>query len=194
MEYTDIPKDIKNFVRKSTYLSMTEEEQMLYLKCVKRLMRKLDELHEDSDDDTSQDDYREITFVGMRFRGDHRFSSKDVVKLEKDDNNPKDPNAVKVMMKVNKRWNHVAYVCREDAKWLRTINGFETLLLEHVSNFAQSTAYNIKLVTQLPSRSHSPNFPHLDKSDRKYTTNDDYDESSDEEFSAFEKMCMNDPF
>jgi hypothetical protein len=143
---------------------MTESEQKLYLKCVKRLIRKLEELREQSDDDTSQDDFmcREITFVGMRFHGNHRFSSKDVVKLEKDDNNPKDPNAIKVMVKVGKKWNHVAYVCREDAKWLHTMNGFETFVLEHVKNFAQSVAYNIKSASHspIPPRSGSPNFLH----------------------------------
>lgn len=156
MDYTDIPSDIRRFVRKSTYLGMTEEEQKLYLKCVKRLMRKLDELHEDSDDVYEYDisekftnisivpHFREITFVGMRYRGDHHFRKDDIVKLEKDDDNPHDHNAVKVMVKDGKNWKHAAFVTRSDAVYLRGIPDFEKKPMKFEKNYAASTTYYIQ--------------------------------------------------
>ena len=56
-----------------------------------------------------------ITAVGMRFRGSHSFSAQDKITLAKEDENPKDPNAVKIMVD----GRHVAYVAREDCRQAR---------------------------------------------------------------------------
>jgi len=161
MEYTKISGDIKKYVRKSTYIGMDKIERKLYIKMVKELKSKLDELEISEDTDTSDDEdksrrkrdnksynklsYRSITVVGMKFHGDHRFDSSDVIRLEKEDNNPKDSNAVKVMLNEGKKWKHKAYVCREDAMWLRTIDGFEKLPLELIGDSWATYKYTIDL-------------------------------------------------
>ncbi|KFH61752.1 hypothetical protein MVEG_12412 [Podila verticillata NRRL 6337] len=161
MDYTEISKEIKKYVRKSTYIAMNKEERKLYLKAVKRLAHKLDELDESSS--TSSDEVikpqrkeytkpvyrklnsRSINFVGMRFHGDHRFSCDDTIKLKKEDNNPKDSNAIKVMLMKDKKWKHVAYVAREDAMWLRTVDEFEKLSLKWEKDTRATATYSIDL-------------------------------------------------
>ena len=56
-----------------------------------------------------------ITAVGMRFRGSHGFSAQDNIVLVKEDDNPHDENAVRVMV----GGRHVAYVAREDCRTAR---------------------------------------------------------------------------
>jgi hypothetical protein len=161
MDYTKIPDGTKKYIRKSTYIAMNKEERKIYLKMVAKLVDKLDEI---SNESTSSDDeivietsrkytkplYRKlnsryIVFVGMRYRGDHRFSPDDTIKLERDDNNSNDPNAVKVMLMEGKKWRHVAYVARDDAEWLREVHNFEKLPLEWAKNTRASCTYNIDL-------------------------------------------------
>ena len=56
-----------------------------------------------------------ITAVGMRFRGNHGFTVQDNILLVKEDENPRDANAVKIMVD----GRHVAYVAREDCRMAR---------------------------------------------------------------------------
>ncbi|KAG0201750.1 hypothetical protein BGX28_005525 [Mortierella sp. GBA30] len=155
MDYANIPKETKKYIRKSTYIAMDEDERKLYIKSVKGLIHKLEELNESPSDDSDEEvvvakpyrklNSRYISFVGMRFREDRHFFPDDEVKLERDDNNVMDPNAVMVMVKKHKKWKHVAYVAREDAKWLRSITGFEKLPLEWEKDTRASCTYSIDL-------------------------------------------------
>lgn len=88
--------------------------------------------------------YKDVVFtvVGMRFYGHHVFRPDDNISLEKEDDNPKDRNAIKVI--VNDK--HVAYVAREDAVKLRKVEGFETAKIVFVRNLRAST--DLKLVIQ----------------------------------------------
>jgi hypothetical protein len=156
-------------------MEMNKKERQLYLKSVKRLLTELGKLYDDSSDTTSSSDSEieirkkisrskkipnsnllYITFVGMNHRGDHRFSPDDKVRLEEENDNPKDPNAVMVKVYLNgllsqadrakqKKWVHVAYVARKDAKWLRDANGFEKLPLSWIKNTQTTCTYSIDL-------------------------------------------------
>ena len=55
------------------------------------------------------------------------------------------PSAVKVMLLKKGKWKHVAYVNRENAIWLRTIDGFKELDLTFVSMEYRVGAYSIDL-------------------------------------------------
>jgi hypothetical protein len=88
---------------------------------------------------------RRIRFVGMRLYGEHEFSADDVVRLEKDDSGNVHPSAVKVMVLRRDKWRHVAYVNRENAVWLRTIEGFEELDLTFVCMEYRRGVYSIDL-------------------------------------------------
>jgi hypothetical protein len=88
---------------------------------------------------------RRIKFVGMRFYGEHEFTADDKVRLKKDDSGEVHPNAVKVMLLKRNKWRHVAYVNRENAIWLRTIEGFEELDLTFVRMEYRLGVYSIDL-------------------------------------------------
>ena len=60
-----------------------------------------------------------FTAVGMRFRGNHVFSSGDSIVLQEDDNNPHDVNAVKILVVGENSLTHVAYASRHDCLRLR---------------------------------------------------------------------------
>lgn len=164
MDYNDIGPGLQKYIRKSTYNGMTKDGKELYLKYAKKIIRKLEKPVDSEEEILIQkfadaslgkhvcnvrkanrsEQHREIAFVGMRYRGGHRFKSDDVVRLEKDDNNVHDPNAVKVLLKDGKEWKHVAYVAAVDAKWLRTID-FEKLALSHQHTYNASATYHIQL-------------------------------------------------
>ena len=88
---------------------------------------------------------RRIRFVGMRFYGGHEFTADDVVKLEKDDDGDIHPSAIKVMLLRKDEWEHVAYVNRENAIWLRTIDGFEKMGLTFIETTYRTGVYSIDL-------------------------------------------------
>lgn len=139
MEYRDLAIEHRRYIRKSVYQVMTPMERKIYLKHTKRLIDELNNLDESSSssESTTSDDnpaYRDIRFVGMHHRGNHCFSNTDNVALVKDNSNLFDPNAIKVMLKDGAKWKHVAYVNRDDAKWLRSVTNFHELPLRWVSN------------------------------------------------------------
>jgi hypothetical protein len=72
--------------------------------------------------------------VGMRFRGDHKFSKSDVISLEREDDNPTDKNAIKIFAD----GKHVAYVSKEYTHELRSIPNFEQGHVQLIANFPQS--------------------------------------------------------
>ncbi|KAG0065390.1 hypothetical protein BGZ90_001797 [Linnemannia elongata] len=141
-----------------------------------------------------------IKFVGMKSRGGHRFSAKDIVHLEKDDDNLCNPNAIKVLLcKSGGKWVHVANVCQYNTKFLRRIVGFDELPLRFVSNNGRTSSYLIDLEPLVKCHEVSV-IKHILKTSHKVTvedtdtSSDEYsDSSSDGEFTRLE-MCMNDPF
>jgi hypothetical protein len=81
-----------------------------------------------------------VTVVGMKFRGNHRFSTNDIIFLEKDENNPYDKNAIKVMVDED----HKGFLTKEDAIKVRKIENFESKVLEFVQHFKASAQLQIK--------------------------------------------------
>lgn len=140
------------------------------------LLNKFDNLTLDSTEVVE-----EVTFfvVGMKyvchFDNIHRFSENDNIRLEKENDNIHDANAIKVLVEDSaKKYRHVAYVAREDAKKLRKIVDFEKYKIKFVRGFAASaeltllkkeiglSSSNMKLLVQrkhpeakLPSRGSS---------------------------------------
>ena len=53
-----------------------------------------------------------FTAVGMKYNGNHRFSENDFITVQKEGDNPKDGNAVKILV----NYKHKAYVTRKDTK------------------------------------------------------------------------------
>jgi hypothetical protein len=147
MEYMNIASELREYIRKSAYNKLDDNGKELYIKYIKRLLNKLEEtLVVKKLDDMAigrEKTSRRISFVGMRYHGEHYFTADDDVRLEKEDDNPVDTNAVKVVLKGRKKWKHVAYVAKEDAKWLRTVDDFEGLSLEYISTFYASAVYKI---------------------------------------------------
>ncbi|KAG1000614.1 hypothetical protein G6F27_013653 [Rhizopus arrhizus] len=77
--------------------------------------------------------------VGMQYITKHTFSEHDNISLEKEDDNSKDSNAIKIM--VNNK--HVAYVSRDYTHVLRSIDGFERKKIRWVRNFRQSAKFEL---------------------------------------------------
>ena len=76
----------------------------------------------------------EFVAVGMRFYGNHKFSRSDIISLEREDENPSDKNAIKVLV----NGKHVAYVSKRHTQELRNISNFEQGHVEFIENFPQS--------------------------------------------------------
>ena len=79
----------------------------------------------------------------MRYFGDHIFSYRDNVRLEREDDNFLDPTAIKVLVKKKEEWIHVAYVTKNDAKYLRTIDDFEQKSIVFYGNIDNSSLFTI---------------------------------------------------
>lgn len=86
--------------------------------------------------DDMGDDAIRFFVVGMKFHGNHIFTNEDngKISLEKEDDNPYDNNAIKVL--VNKK--HVAYVAKEYAAELRKISDLEHKTVEYQKSFPNS--------------------------------------------------------
>ncbi|KAF9931466.1 hypothetical protein FBU30_010082 [Linnemannia zychae] len=87
---------------------------------------------------------KEIAFVGMKYRGGHEFSPSDRVRLERDPSNPVDMNAIKVMVYKKGKWDHVAYVGRDDANALKDQLGIEHMKLTYLRAYAASVKYRLQ--------------------------------------------------
>lgn len=150
MKYTKISVDLREFVKKATYEDMSEKGQELYIKYAKKLSRKIKKLENDESDISEelaktelQDHYREIVFMGMSFHGNHRFSADDTVKLLRDNSDPFNPGAVKVMLKNRKGWKKVAFLADVDAAFVRNIPNFERSPLKFESSSSILATYLI---------------------------------------------------
>jgi hypothetical protein len=87
------------------------------------------------------DDKVEIKFyaVGMRFNGDHVFTMDDDIRLEKEDDNPHDSNAIKVMV----NGVHKAYVSKLDNKTIRCVTDFEHKKVKLIANYSTCSSMNL---------------------------------------------------
>jgi cobalamin biosynthesis Mg chelatase CobN len=105
-------------------------------------------LYENGNDDVKQalienvtDLYLNFMVVGMRFHGDHVFTSYDAIRLEREDDNSYDANAVRVMVNTAQ----VGYVAREDAIKIRSIENFEHKKVKWVRNYSASASLDLML-------------------------------------------------
>lgn len=159
MDYSDVPKKVRKYIKKSTYVEMSPDERSMYLMSATSLMHELDksvdEIKESLQELNIKEygevkrklNFRKIKFVGMRFFGDHIFKPSDEIIL---DMNPSanytlKRDSIKVMLRKSKKYKHVAYVERGDATWLRTIPDFVGLPLEFVSAIPGKAFYSIDL-------------------------------------------------
>jgi len=68
-----------------------------------------------------------ISFGKKISHRNHRFSISDEIHFEKEKPIPLYPNAIKVIVKINDIWTHVAYVCETDAVTLNCTNNWEDI-------------------------------------------------------------------
>jgi hypothetical protein len=106
-----------------------------------------------SDDDVDDSNIvvnEEVEFfaVGMRFRGNHIFRFEDKIRLEKEDDNPYDSNAIKILVHNSEaKWIHVAYVAREDAvKLRRKVKDFVNCKIVFKTRYAASARLALIIV------------------------------------------------
>jgi hypothetical protein len=164
MQYDDLEREIKRYIRKSTYLAMSVDERHIYAKGVRRIMRKLSEA-------TDRENYVELAdkeqpqpslgfmAVGMRFRGNHKFSVDDNISLELDDNNRVDKNAIKILVD----GRHVAFVAAEDALKLRDVDD----LLEREIHLVQTYAQSVKMQLGNVNKSRQKKGTHRERNNRR---------------------------
>jgi hypothetical protein len=159
MEYSNIPKSVRKYIKKSTYVGMTPDGQLMYLMSASDMMyesrKSADEIKEslrelnitESHEYRRKLNFRNVKFVGMRFFGDHVFKPSDEIKLVLDNGAyyGLKCGSIKVMLRKSKKFKQVAYVERGDATWLRTVKGFEELPLEFMYVEFGKASYTIDL-------------------------------------------------
>lgn len=146
MDYQDIPEHIAQYVKKTTYNALNDGEKRVYLKAVKHVLKKIEptnDIVERLSTSSITPLELEIFFVGMKYHGNHKFDPHDEVKLEKEDDNINDSNAVKVLVKKDGEWKHVAYVAREYALELRKHRKFTKKPLTYVAKYISSYKYRV---------------------------------------------------
>src|SRR5689334_7223015 len=129
MDYDEIPDEYRKYVRESSYTKLDDDERKAYLKGVKyaakKFAKEMDELINTSEMRMCIEVmkivplFTEVSFVGIKGCRRHVFDYDDEVKLERDDDDPEDPNAIRVFVKKNNVWKHVVYVVKDDAMELR---------------------------------------------------------------------------
>lgn len=138
MDYDKLPEEWKKYVKKSRYEKLGHYGRKGYLKGIKHVVRNFCKEEVSCVSIPSSDD---IFFVGMKYSGNHQFSTSDEL-LSKDEKNP-DPNSVMVLVKKDNNWVHVAYVTKEDAGKLRGFPEFDTKELMMVKEYPDSMKYKI---------------------------------------------------
>jgi hypothetical protein len=123
MEYDEIPQNIRAHISRALYdrsLPATREA----------LIENANELYSIN-----------IKFyaVGMRYYGDHVFTMDDDIRLEKEDDNPHDSNAIKVMVD----GVHKAYVSKLENKGIRYVEDFEHKKVKLIANHAACSSMNL---------------------------------------------------
>lgn len=153
MDYAEIPDEYRKYVKKSSYNKLDEDERRVYLKAIRHASRRFakeqDEFNSSSEMQRCLEEMRivplstEVSFVGIKYRGGFSFDVDTDVKLERDDDNPEDSNAIKVFIKKNNIWKHVAYVAKDDAIELRKYGRFEEKRLKFLRQYQTSARYRI---------------------------------------------------
>ena len=123
MEYDEIPQHIRAHIKRALYNRSSSEVR-------EALIENTNELYSIN-----------IKFyaVGMRYYGDHVFTIDDAIRLEKEDNNAYDSNAIKVMV----NGVHKAYVSRQENKSIRCVKDFEHKKVKLISNHATCSSMNL---------------------------------------------------
>lgn len=85
-----------------------------------------------------------IYIIGMEYFGNHCFSHGDNIFFQREDDNPVDPDTIKVMVKKEESWVHVAYVSPDSAKYLRTINEFDKKTIKFCGNNGCSSVLRVE--------------------------------------------------
>lgn len=153
MDYSDIPDEYRKYVKESAYEKLDDGGKEVYLRAIrhatKKFMKQMDELVNSHNMKMCMDLlkitplYTEISFVGIEGRRRHTFDSDTEVKLERDDENPENSNAIKVLVNKNDKWKHVAYVEKDDAMELRKYGKYENKRLKFLRQYQTSARYRI---------------------------------------------------
>jgi hypothetical protein len=154
MDFCELEPEIRRYVRKSTFEGMSYNEQEVYVKGIRRIVRKLSELDnresyvEISSKSSDPRPSLKFTAVGMRYRGNYDFSYNDNITLELDDDNHVDKYAIKILVD----GKHVAFVAAEDARKLRAIDGLLDRSVYVVKKFNQSVMMTLGDLPKSPKK------------------------------------------
>lgn len=145
MDFYELEPEVRRYMRKSTFRDMSHDEQEIYVKGIRRIIRKISELNdresylEVADKSSKSQSSQKFVAVGMRFIGNHDFSCDDNITLELDDDNHVDKYAIKILV----NGKHVAFVAAEDARKLRTVDGLLDRPVYIVKKFDQSVMMSL---------------------------------------------------
>jgi hypothetical protein len=131
MDYDDLCDDMKLVIGKRGYDDApTHVKQMLIEDAEYVLKYNMPNITRINDPNT-------ILFeaVGMRYYTNHVFTPNDDITVEKEDDNPHDSNAIKIMVDGVK----VAYVSRRNTSQLRNVEGLEHKKIECIMLMDTST-------------------------------------------------------
>ncbi|KFH61724.1 hypothetical protein MVEG_12440 [Podila verticillata NRRL 6337] len=148
MDYMDIPVHERQYIRKLTYNKMNDTQKEMYVKSITDLLISFSALRVDTTRNKSKQKRvkdkiprRRIKFTGMKYRYNHVFTDSDRVKLKDGDD-----DVIKVLVKEDKKWKHVAYVSTDDVEWLRSVEDFEHKPLEWINVDKTYAIYDIILL------------------------------------------------
>ncbi|KAG0042145.1 hypothetical protein BGZ83_000838 [Gryganskiella cystojenkinii] len=128
----NVPNHLVPFVNFDDYNQLGAEGQRAYLQGMAAILAHQDEIVQGMNEALAVEGHiMDISFVGMRYRGNHHFQPTDKVILQSEHLNLYDRFAVKVLLEDGQGGrDHVAYVTSDDAKALRRIPGFQQAPLE----------------------------------------------------------------
>jgi hypothetical protein len=146
MEYDDIPQYISRHISRSYYNQSSLEIRQILIENGNELHIKFKQ-HPYIVDEQGMihpyavDNEVEIKFysVGMRYYGDHVFTMDDDIRLEKEDDNPHDSNAIKVMVD----GVHKAYVSKIENQGIRCVEDFEHKKVKLIANHSTCSSMNL---------------------------------------------------
>jgi hypothetical protein len=146
MEYNLIPQHIRQFISRTVYTRSSPEVKEMMIEIGNELHIQFKEYPYMVDEQGALHPFAvenevKIKFyaVGMRYYGDHIFTMDDDIHLEKEDDNPHDSNAIKVMVD----GVHKAYVSKLENKSLRCVKDFEHKKVKLITNHATCSVMNL---------------------------------------------------
>lgn len=112
MDYNAIEPNTKKYVKKSVYIKLDDDEKRAYMKAVKYIMKKMYDERNTSMEEII-DKIEPITVEILVVDSIDILDPWTKVKLEMNDD--RKGKSIKVMIKDDSNWNHVAYVRESDA-------------------------------------------------------------------------------